>query len=104
MEDCSLLRSPRGFQTGSTRRSPPTVCRRATRLSCGSPPLPARRPRVRLRLLEPAAGAADAGCKGRGEDAVAPLIEVRNLKKTYWLGEVAVNALVDVTITIEKGS
>ncbi len=33
-----------------------------------------------------------------------PLIDVRNLKKTYWLGEVAVNALVDVTVTIEKGS
>jgi len=35
---------------------------------------------------------------------VPPLIDVRNLKKTYWLGEVIVNALVDVTVTIEKGS
>jgi putative ABC transport system ATP-binding protein len=35
---------------------------------------------------------------------VPPLIDVRNLKKTYWLGEVTVNALVDVTVSIEKGS
>ena len=35
---------------------------------------------------------------------MTPLIDVRNLKKTYWLGEVTVNALVDVTVTIEKGS
>jgi putative ABC transport system ATP-binding protein len=35
---------------------------------------------------------------------VPPLIDVRNLKKTYWLGEVTVNALVDVTVTIEKGA
>jgi len=35
---------------------------------------------------------------------VPPLIDVRHLKKTYWLGEVTVNALVDVTVTIEKGS
>ncbi len=33
-----------------------------------------------------------------------PLIDVRNLKKTYWLGEVTVNALVNVTVTIEKGT
>ncbi|MGH9809051.1 MAG: ABC transporter ATP-binding protein [Terriglobia bacterium] len=33
-----------------------------------------------------------------------PLIDVRNIKKTYWLGEVTVNALVDVTLTIQKGS
>jgi putative ABC transport system ATP-binding protein len=35
---------------------------------------------------------------------VPPLIDVRNLKKTYWLGEVTVNALVNVTVTIERGS
>jgi putative ABC transport system ATP-binding protein len=33
-----------------------------------------------------------------------PLIEVRNLARTYWLGEVTVNALVGVTVDIEKGS
>ena len=33
-----------------------------------------------------------------------PLIDVRNLKKTYRFGEVTVNALVDVTVTIEKGT
>jgi putative ABC transport system ATP-binding protein len=38
------------------------------------------------------------------EDAVPTIIDVRNLKKTYWLGEVTVNALVDVSATIEKGS
>jgi putative ABC transport system ATP-binding protein len=35
---------------------------------------------------------------------VAPLIDVRNLTKTYWLGEVIVSALVGVTVDIEKGS
>ncbi|HEV2233638.1 MAG TPA: ABC transporter ATP-binding protein [Terriglobia bacterium] len=39
-----------------------------------------------------------------GRNALPPLIDVRNLKKTYWLGEVPVNALVDVSVTIEKGS
>ena len=33
-----------------------------------------------------------------------PLIDVRNLTKTYWLGEVTVNALAGVTVTIEHGS
>ena len=31
-----------------------------------------------------------------------PLIDVRNLTKTYWLGEVTVNALVGVTVTSNK--
>src|ERR1700674_3368934 len=33
-----------------------------------------------------------------------PLIDVRNLTKTYWLGEVTVGALGGVTVDIEKGS
>jgi putative ABC transport system ATP-binding protein len=33
-----------------------------------------------------------------------PLIDVRDLTKTYWLGEVIVNALVGVTVDIDKGS
>jgi putative ABC transport system ATP-binding protein len=33
-----------------------------------------------------------------------PLIDVRNLRKTYQLGEVTVNALVGVTAGIERGS
>ncbi|MGB8475019.1 MAG: ABC transporter ATP-binding protein [Candidatus Acidiferrum sp.] len=33
-----------------------------------------------------------------------PLIDVRNLTKTYTLGEVAVNALQGVTLTIDQGS
>ena len=33
-----------------------------------------------------------------------PLIEVRNLTRSYWLGEVIVNALAGVTVDIEKGS
>jgi putative ABC transport system ATP-binding protein len=33
-----------------------------------------------------------------------PLIDVRDLTKTYWLGEVIVNALVGVTVDIEKGA
>ena len=36
--------------------------------------------------------------------AVPPLIDVRNLTKTYWLGEVTVAALVGVTVDIEEGS
>jgi putative ABC transport system ATP-binding protein len=35
---------------------------------------------------------------------VPPLIDVRNLTKTYWLGEVLVNALAGVTVTIARGS
>jgi putative ABC transport system ATP-binding protein len=35
---------------------------------------------------------------------VAPLIDVRNLTKTYWLGEVTVSALGGVTVDIEHGS
>jgi len=35
---------------------------------------------------------------------VPPLIEVRNLTKTYTLGEVIVNALQGITLTIERGS
>jgi putative ABC transport system ATP-binding protein len=35
---------------------------------------------------------------------VPPLIDVRNLTKTYWLGEVTVGALAGVTVTIEHGS
>ena len=35
---------------------------------------------------------------------VPPLIEVRNLTKTYTLGEVPVNALQGITITIARGS
>jgi putative ABC transport system ATP-binding protein len=35
---------------------------------------------------------------------VPPLIDVRNLTKTYTLGEVAVNALQGVTLTINQGS
>ena len=33
-----------------------------------------------------------------------PLIDVRDLKKTYWLGEVTVNALAGVTVSVERGS
>ncbi len=33
-----------------------------------------------------------------------PLIDVRNLTKTYWLGEVIVSALAGVTVDIEHGS
>ena len=33
-----------------------------------------------------------------------PLIDVRNLTKTYTLGEVTVNALQGITLTIERGS
>ena len=33
-----------------------------------------------------------------------PLIDVRNLTKTYWLGEVIVSALAGVTVSIEEGS
>src|ERR1700681_755560 len=33
-----------------------------------------------------------------------PLIDVRNLARTYWLGEVTVSALAGVTVDIEKGS
>ena len=33
-----------------------------------------------------------------------PLIEVRNLTKTYTLGEVPVNALQGITLTIARGS
>jgi putative ABC transport system ATP-binding protein len=35
---------------------------------------------------------------------VPPLIDVRNLTRTYLLGEVTVNALAGVTVDIEKGS
>jgi len=35
---------------------------------------------------------------------VPPLIDVRNLTKTYWLGEVTVAALAGVTVNIEHGS
>lgn len=35
---------------------------------------------------------------------MAPLIDVRNLKKTYQLGDVTVNALQGVSITIERGT
>lgn len=35
---------------------------------------------------------------------MSPLIDVRNLGKTYSLGEVIVNALTDVTTTIRQGS
>jgi len=35
---------------------------------------------------------------------VPPLIDVRNLEKTYSLGEVTVQALVDVSLQIERGS
>ena len=33
-----------------------------------------------------------------------PLIDVQNLKKTYQLGDVTVNALQGVTVTVERGS
>jgi len=33
-----------------------------------------------------------------------PLIDVRNLTKTYWLGEVTVSALGGVTVDIDKGA
>ena len=33
-----------------------------------------------------------------------PLIDVRNLKKIYRLGEVTVNALAGVTVSVERGS
>ena len=33
-----------------------------------------------------------------------PLIDVRDLRKTYLLGEVTVNALAGVTVAIEKGA
>ena len=36
--------------------------------------------------------------------SVPPLIDVRNLAKTYWLGEVTVSALGGVTVDIERGS
>ena len=35
---------------------------------------------------------------------MAPLIDVRELTRTYWLGEVTVNALAGVTVGIDKGS
>jgi putative ABC transport system ATP-binding protein len=35
---------------------------------------------------------------------VAPLIDVRNLKKTYLLGDIVVNALQGVTVAIERGT
>jgi putative ABC transport system ATP-binding protein len=35
---------------------------------------------------------------------VPPLIDVRDLRKTYWLGEVTVNALAGVTVCVERGS
>jgi putative ABC transport system ATP-binding protein len=35
---------------------------------------------------------------------VPPLIDVRNLTKTYWLGEVTVSALGGVSVAIERGS
>lgn len=35
---------------------------------------------------------------------MSPLIDVRNLKKTYLLGDVVVNALQGVTLTIERGT
>ena len=35
---------------------------------------------------------------------MAPLIDVNDVTKTYWLGEVTVNALAGVTVEIEKGS
>jgi putative ABC transport system ATP-binding protein len=35
---------------------------------------------------------------------VPPLIDVRDLTRTYWLGEVTVSALAGVTVDIEKGS
>jgi putative ABC transport system ATP-binding protein len=35
---------------------------------------------------------------------VPPLIDVRDLTKTYWLGEVTVNALAGVTVSVERGS
>jgi len=35
---------------------------------------------------------------------VSPLIDVRNLKKTYLLGDIVVNALQGVTIAIERGT
>jgi putative ABC transport system ATP-binding protein len=35
---------------------------------------------------------------------VPPLIDVRDLTKTYWLGEVIVNALVGITVDVEEGS
>ena len=33
-----------------------------------------------------------------------PLIDVRDLTKTYLLGEVSVNALQGITVTIERGT
>lgn len=33
-----------------------------------------------------------------------PLIDVRDLTKTYWLGEVTVNALAGVTVSVERGA
>jgi putative ABC transport system ATP-binding protein len=35
---------------------------------------------------------------------VAPLIDVQNLKKTYQLGDVTVNALQGVSLTVERGA
>jgi putative ABC transport system ATP-binding protein len=35
---------------------------------------------------------------------VSPLIDVRNLKKTYLLGDIVVNALQGVTLAIERGT
>jgi putative ABC transport system ATP-binding protein len=40
----------------------------------------------------------------RGSKPMAPLIDVNDVTKTYWLGEVTVNALAGVTVEIEKGS
>jgi putative ABC transport system ATP-binding protein len=38
------------------------------------------------------------------ERTVPPLIDIRNLTKTYWLGQVTVTALAGITVDIEKGS
>src|SRR5580765_2949825 len=61
--------------------------------------LPARR----RRQQEAARARLCGGCRECRRNMV-PLIDVRNLSKTYNLGEVKVHAVADVTLQIERGS
>src|ERR1044071_2339301 len=61
---------------------------------------PRRGPHNPLPQARQPAALAGWGCEG----AMASLIEVRNLWKTYNLGEVQVNALQDVSLVIGRGA